>query len=63
MRIDRMGMAVQAGATETSISYFERAHRQRKAIEDKRFAEHGDYGSAAGSDGGVVTPQDAGKLG
>lgn len=63
VRIDRMGMAVQDGATESSIKYFERAHRQRKAIEDKRFAAHGDYGPAAGSDGGNVTPEKAGRLG
>lgn len=64
VRIDRMGMAVQPGATESSIKYFERAHRQRKAIEDKRYRDHGDYGSHAGSDGGApVTPEVARNLG
>lgn len=64
MRIDRWGMALQPGATETSIAYFERAHKQRKAIEEKRFRDHGDYGSHPGSDGGApLTPEGAAKLG
>jgi|SRR5579871_1589853 len=63
VRIDRWGMALQPGATETSIAYFDRAHRQRKAIEDKRFRDHGDYGAAPGSDGGCLTPDKAALLG
>ena len=63
VRIDRMAMALQPGATESSIKHFERAHRQQKAIEDRRHRDHGDYGSQPGSDGGCMTPERAGKLG
>lgn len=63
VKIDRLGMAVQSGATETSIAYFERVHRQRKAIEDSRFKAHGDYGSQPGSDGGSMTPEKAAEMG
>ena len=64
VRIDRMAMALQDGATDSSIRHFERAHRQRKAIEDKRFRDHGDYGTSPGSDGGTpLTPEKAGRLG
>ena len=63
VRIDRSAMATQPGATETSIRHFERLHRQRKVIEEKRYAEHGDYGSHAGSDGGSpMTPERAAHL-
>lgn len=55
-------MAVQDGATETSIRHFERVHRQRKRIEDNRYDSHGDYGSHAGSDGGQLTPEKASRL-
>jgi len=64
VRIDRLGMALQEGASPTSIDYFERVHRQRKAIEERSYSEHGDYGSHAGSDGGApVTPDIAADLG
>lgn len=62
VKIDRLGMAVQEGASPTSIDYFERVHRQRKAIENKCYEAHGDYGSHAGSDGGVLTPEKAAQL-
>lgn len=63
VRIDKTSMALSSGATPTSIDHFERVHRQRRAIEDRTFREHGDYGSAAGSDGGApVTPEIAGAL-
>lgn len=43
-------MALQDGATETSIAHFERIHQQQKAKEEKSMREHGDYGKAPGSD-------------
>jgi hypothetical protein len=55
-RIDRLGMATQEGATPTSIDYFEKVHRERRAIEDRRYERNGDYGSEAGSDGGRGYP-------
>lgn len=64
VRIDRLGMATSDGATPTSIDYFEKVHRERKAIEEKTFAEHGDYGNHAGGDGGrPVSPEVATSLG
>jgi hypothetical protein len=64
VKIDKLGMALQDGASPTSIDYFERIHRQRKKIEDAKFAAHGDYGTHAGGDGGSpVTPEAAAKLG
>lgn len=63
VRIDRMAMALQPGATESSIKHFERAHRQQKAIEDRKFRDHGDYGSQPGSDGGSITPERAAHFG
>lgn len=63
VRIDRSAMALSDSATPTSIDHFERVHRQRRAIEDKHYAEHGDYGTHAGSDGGSpVTPEIAQSL-
>lgn len=50
VRIDRTRIATTANASPESIKHFDRIHRQRKAIEDKTFKEHGDYGKAAGSD-------------
>lgn len=49
-RIDRSRIALSASASPESIAHFDRVHRQRKAIEEKRFADHGDYGKSAGSD-------------
>lgn len=64
VKIDKIGMALQEGASPTSIDYFERIHRQRKKIEDATYAEHGDYGTHAGGDGGApLTPAKAAKLG
>lgn len=64
VRIDRTAMALQDGATPTSIDHFERIHRERKAIEDRAYSEHGDYGNHAGSAGGrPVTPEIAAQLG
>lgn len=63
VRIDKVGMALQEGASPTSIDYFERIHRDRKRIEERKYAEHGDYGTHAGSDGGSpVTPDIAAHL-
>lgn len=49
-RIDKTAMALQDGATETSISHFEHIHKQQKAKEEKSYREHGDYGKSPGSD-------------
>lgn len=49
-RIDRSSIALSASASPESIAHFDRVHRQRKAIEEKSMADHGDYGKAAGSD-------------
>lgn len=51
-RIDKTGMALLEGATPTSIDHFDRIHRERKAIEERKERDHGDYGVAPGSDGG-----------
>lgn len=50
VHIDKLGMATSGDGFETSIDYFDKVHRERKAIEDKAYAEHGDYGHAAGAD-------------
>jgi hypothetical protein len=50
VRIDRSAIALTKGASPESIAHFDRVHRERKAIEDKRYETHGDYGSAAGAD-------------
>ncbi len=64
VKIDKIGMALQDGASPTSIDYFERIHRQRKRIENAKFEAHGDYGTHAGGDGGPpLTPEKAGHLG
>jgi putative FmdB family regulatory protein len=49
-RIDKTAMALQDGATETSLKHFERTHQQQKAKEEKSLREHGDYGKSPGSD-------------
>lgn len=49
VRIDRSAIALTKGASPESIAHFDRVHRERKAIEDKRKAEHGDYGKPAGA--------------
>lgn len=50
-------MATSGDGFPTAIDKFDKAHRERKAIEERKYREHGDYGSAAGSDGGVSTPE------
>jgi putative FmdB family regulatory protein len=49
-QINRTAMALQDGATESSVRYFERSHQQQRAKEEKSFREHGDYGKSPGSD-------------
>jgi putative FmdB family regulatory protein len=56
VHIDRLGMAVQEGATPTSLDYFEKVHKERRAIEDRNYERHGDYGAEAGGDGGRGYP-------
>lgn len=63
VRIDKLGMATDSGATPTSIDYFERVHNERRRIEEKSYERHGDYGVHAGSDGGApVTSEIASAL-
>lgn len=50
VRIDRLRIATTAGASPESIAYFDRVHRQQKAIEDRKYDEHGDYGHRPGAD-------------
>lgn len=51
VRIDKSRIACSGdSASPESIRHFDRVHRQRKALEEKTFKEHGDYGKAAGSD-------------
>jgi putative FmdB family regulatory protein len=49
-RIDRSAIALTKGASPESIAHFDRIHRERKAIEERTHAEHGDYGKSAGAD-------------
>ena len=51
VRIDRLSLALQEGFPGAA-DYFDRVHRERKAIEERSEANHGegDYGKAAGSD-------------
>jgi hypothetical protein len=50
VRIDRTAIACTLGASPESIAHFDRIHRQQKAIEQKNFENHGDYGKSPGSD-------------
>lgn len=51
VRIDKSRIACSGdSASPESIRHFDRVHKQRKAIEERTFKEHGDYGKAAGSD-------------
>lgn len=64
VRIDRTAMALQESATPTAIDHFDRIHRERKAIEERSYRDHGDYGNHAGSAGGrPITPEIAAHLG
>jgi len=49
-RIDRLGIALGESASPESIDYFEKVHKQQKAIEEKAFENHGDYGPRPGAD-------------
>lgn len=48
-RIDRLRMAVTGDST-TAVDYFDHVHRERRAIEERNKANHGDYGKPAGAD-------------
>jgi putative FmdB family regulatory protein len=50
VRIDHASMAGSASASPETLKRFDRVHQQRKAIEEKSFRDHGDYGKPAGSD-------------
>jgi len=61
--VDLSSMAMADSASPEAISHFERVHRERRAIEERRLREHGDYGVQAGADGGSpMTPERAGHL-
>ena len=49
-RLDHSRMALCESASPESIKHFEHTRTQRRALEEKRFREHGDYGPAAGAD-------------
>lgn len=57
VRIDQLRMAASGDGYGTANDYFAKVHRERKAIEDRMYANHGDYGAMAGSDGGTLTPE------
>jgi putative FmdB family regulatory protein len=50
VKIGKLDMAMSESASPESLNYFDKVHKQRKAIEDKKYHEHGDYGAAAGAD-------------
>jgi putative FmdB family regulatory protein len=50
VRIDRTRIALTENASPESVRHFDRIHKQRKAQEEKTYADHGDYGKTAGSD-------------
>lgn len=56
VRLDYAGMATQEGFP-SAADHFSRTHRERKAVEQRHYERNGDYGSAAGSDGGVSRPE------
>ncbi len=49
VRIDKLAMAVN-GDSPTAVDYFDKVHRERRAIEERHHANHGDYGKPAGAD-------------
>lgn len=49
-RISWLTQGAQKNASPEAIAHFDKIHRDRKAIEDKHYAENGDYGPAAGAD-------------
>lgn len=59
VHIDQLRMAATGDGYGTANDYFAKVHRERKAVEERTFADHGDYGAAAGAAGGVVRPEDA----
>lgn len=48
--LDYQGMATSGDGMETAADRFDRMHRQRKAIEERSYREHGDYGAQPGGD-------------
>lgn len=48
--LDYASMATHGEGMETAIDKFDRAHRERKAIDEKHYANHGDYGKMPGAD-------------
>ena len=49
-RINHQAMAGSDSASPETLRHFDKVHNQRKKIEEKRFADHGDYGKPAGCD-------------
>lgn len=47
--LDYTGMAMTDGM-ETAADKFDKSHRQRRAIEERNYNNHGDYGKPSGSD-------------
>ena len=50
VRFDRLKAAASGDGMPGAVDYFDRVHRERKAIEERKEREHGDYGPAAGAD-------------
>lgn len=50
VRIDKLSLALTSNPSPESLAYFDKVHRERKAIEDRAYERHGDYGHAAGAD-------------
>lgn len=49
VRLDYTSMAMTDGM-ETAACRFDRSHRERRAIEERNYNNHGDYGKPSGSD-------------
>lgn len=48
-KLDYLGMGAQKNAGPEFIDRFEKMHKDRKAHEDRKDRDHGDYGTMAGA--------------
>lgn len=56
---DWLSLAQGESASPEAIDKFEKMHKQQAAKESKSLKEHGDYGHAPGSSGGIRRPLDS----
>lgn len=49
VRLDYQAMATSGDGMPTAIDKFDKSHRERRAIEERNYANHGDYGKPPGS--------------